>query len=218
MHFVMSTSTPSRRPAPRGRRRARRWCRARPTAVVAPTALTLKKVLRARAMSLIRPARRRTVGQMPGAARATSSATSASPSSESGSARIIAAPPLVARAGGSGGRRRSAVSGSALRPAMASWNSGQPWNSPRHGSAVSDAIERQHLLHGVGIAEEHDDFLQVRACHVASPVQRLNGNARARRARDAVERARNSRVRRRPLRKIHDALRRRARRRRWLLT
>jgi hypothetical protein len=29
-----------------------------------------------------------------------------------------------------------------------------------------DAIQRQHLLHRVGIAEEHHDFLEMRTAHV----------------------------------------------------
>jgi hypothetical protein len=32
-------------------------------------------------------------------------------------------------------------------------------------------VERQHLLHGVGIAEQHHDFLQVRAAHGLIPVK-----------------------------------------------
>jgi hypothetical protein len=32
-----------------------------------------------------------------------------------------------------------------------------------------DAIERQHLLHGICIAEEHHDFFQVRAAHGVHP-------------------------------------------------
>jgi len=30
-------------------------------------------------------------------------------------------------------------------------------------------IERQHLLHGIGIAEQHHDFLQIRAAHGLTP-------------------------------------------------
>jgi hypothetical protein len=32
-------------------------------------------------------------------------------------------------------------------------------------------VERQHLLHGVGIAEQHHDFFQVRAAHGLIPVE-----------------------------------------------
>jgi hypothetical protein len=33
------------------------------------------------------------------------------------------------------------------------------------GVRGGDPVERQHLLDGVGVAEEHHDFLQVRAAH-----------------------------------------------------
>jgi len=37
------------------------------------------------------------------------------------------------------------------------------------GVRRGNPIQRQHLLHGVGIAEQHHDFLQVRAAHGLFP-------------------------------------------------
>ena len=47
------------------------------------------------------------------------------------------------------------------------------------GVRRGDPIQRQHLLHGVGIAEQHHDFLDVRATHGLTPSNRCAaGDAR----------------------------------------
>lgn len=42
--------------------------------------------------------------------------------------------------------------------------------APQAGMRRRQAVERQHLLDRVRVAEEHHDFLQVRAAHVQTPV------------------------------------------------
>ena len=189
MQRVVSTSIAFGRPgaataaaaAVRGTATARPW---------RPDGPTLKKVRRRASWSIPHRA------SGAAARRATRlTATAASATIESGRVRIISEPPFGRVVGTLPGEARAVLAAARVEAREQFLEDRALLEVAETRVGGGDAIQRQHLLHRVGVAEEHHDFFQVRTAHVSllpgrrhsaqgrRATRRLHGNGAPRRSR-----------------------------------